>query len=78
MTAVIQRETAKSSAQPGTAALERVTQHHARTCTFWIFSGSRACSCGVIAARLELAKIRELGRIVTAGKKKGRLANGEM
>jgi len=40
------------------SALDRVLQHHARTCTFWIFSGARACSCGVIAARLELAKIR--------------------
>ncbi len=41
-------------------ALNRVLQHHARTCTFWIFSGNRACSCGVIAARLELQKIREM------------------
>ena len=51
---------AKPSAQPGTAALEKVLLHHARTCTFWIFSGPRACSCGVIAARLELQKIREM------------------
>ncbi len=42
-----------------TAALDRVLLHHARTCTYWIFSGLRACSCGVIAARLELQQIRE-------------------
>ncbi len=41
------------------AALDRVTLHHARTCTFWIFSGDRACSCGRDQARAELAAVRE-------------------
>lgn len=41
-----------------TRALDRVLLHHARTCTYWIFSGDRHCSCGRDAAITELARIR--------------------
>jgi hypothetical protein len=31
---------------------------HRKTCTFWIFSGDRHCSCGRDAAQKELAAMR--------------------
>lgn len=39
-------------------ALQRVTAKHARTCSYWIFSGDRHCSCGRDQARGELDQLR--------------------
>jgi len=72
----VQQASTRTQAAPETPALDRVLSHHARTCSFWIFSGSRACSCGVIAARLELAKIRAALGVTVTNKRLGN--NGEV
>lgn len=40
------------------SALDRFLEKHKPTCTFWIFSGDRHCSCGRDAALLELEDLR--------------------
>ena len=42
-----------------TPALDRILKHHARSCTYFIFSGDRHCSCGRDQARGELTRILE-------------------
>jgi hypothetical protein len=45
-----------------TAAIRRRLEFHARSCTYFIFSGDRHCSCGRNIALLELESIeRALG-----------------
>jgi hypothetical protein len=41
-----------------TPALDKLLEHHLRTCTFWIFSGNRHCSCGLERAREELEALK--------------------
>jgi len=40
-----------------TDAIHRRLEHHARSCTYWIFSGDRHCSCGRDQALQELEAI---------------------
>ncbi len=37
--------------------LEKVTAKHARTCSYWVFSGDRHCSCGRDQARADVESI---------------------
>lgn len=41
------------------SALDKFLERHKDTCTYWIFSGDRHCSCGRDAALLELKELRE-------------------
>ena len=41
-----------------TPALDRFLEKHKPTCTYWIFSGDRHCSCGRDQAILELTQLR--------------------
>ena len=41
-----------------TPTLDKFLAHHARTCTFWIFSGDRHCSCGRDKALEELQALK--------------------
>lgn len=47
-----------------TVTLDRILKHHARHCTYWIFSGDRHCSCGRDEAILELDRMRGALRAV--------------
>lgn len=38
--------------------LDKFLKSHRRTCTYWIFSGDRHCSCGRDAAIMELEELR--------------------
>lgn len=38
--------------------LDRFLENHKPTCTFFIYSGDRHCSCGRDAAKLELEELR--------------------
>jgi hypothetical protein len=41
-----------------TPALDKLLQHHLRTCTWHIYSGDRHCSCGLERAREELRALK--------------------
>jgi hypothetical protein len=41
-----------------TPALDKLLQHHLRTCTWHIYSGDRHCSCGLEKAREELQALK--------------------
>lgn len=40
------------------SALDKFLKRHRATCTHWIFSGDRRCSCGLDEAIKELQKMR--------------------
>lgn len=56
-------------------AIEKLLTHHARSCTYWIFSGDRHCSCGRDKARAELAEIAATMDTLTVHKISPRKAN---
>ena len=41
------------------SALDRMIEHHKKSCTYFVFSGDRHCSCGRDEAEIELADLRK-------------------
>lgn len=60
-------------ARSQTPELDRFLLQHRRTCTYWIFSGDRHCSCGRDLALRELDQLKGTRRAPVSNLiKKGR------